>query len=38
MQHLEDIANLIRTLQSSDIFHALVIESPPGWAKPWLFV
>lgn len=33
MQHLEDIKVLIGTLQSSPNFHALVIESPPGWAK-----
>lgn len=33
MQHLEDIKSLVRTLQLSQNFHALVIESPPGWAK-----
>ncbi len=33
MRHLEDIKLLIKTLQASNGFHALVIESPPGWAK-----
>lgn len=33
MQHLEDIKSLLKALQLSDTFHALVIESPPGWAK-----
>lgn len=33
MKHLEDIKLLVKTLQASEIFHALVIESPPGWAK-----
>ncbi len=33
MQHLEDIKALLNALQQSDTFHALVIESPPGWAK-----
>lgn len=33
MKHLEDIDRLIRTLLQSETFHALIIESPPGWAK-----
>ncbi len=33
MRHLEDIALLLKTLRESKVFHALVIESPPGWAK-----
>jgi len=33
MRHLDDIAILVRTLRSTEVFHALVIQSPPGWAK-----
>ena len=33
MKHLDDIAALVGTLMQSSRFHALVIESPPGWAK-----
>lgn len=33
MKHLDDIRLLIKTLRESRTFHALVIESPPGWAK-----
>ncbi len=33
MKHLNDVATLIKTLQQSTTFHALVIQSPPGWAK-----
>ncbi len=33
MKHLEDIDKLIRLLIQSETFHALIIESPPGWAK-----
>ncbi len=33
MRHIEDISALIRVLRQNDTFHALVIESPPGWAK-----
>jgi hypothetical protein len=33
MKHVEDIDKLIRTLIQSETFHALIVESPPGWAK-----
>lgn len=33
MKHLDDIAALIKTLQKSTLFHALVIQSAPGYAK-----
>jgi hypothetical protein len=33
MKHVETIKPLIRTLVHSDAFHALVIESAPGWGK-----
>lgn len=33
MRHVEDICALIRVLQHNNTFHALVVESPPGWAK-----
>lgn len=33
MKHLDTIDALIRTLIKSDRFHALVVESMPGWGK-----
>jgi len=33
MRHVEDIAILVKTLRRSSVFHALVVQSPPGWAK-----
>jgi len=33
MQHIQDIAALVRALEVSSRFHTLVIQSPPGWAK-----
>lgn len=33
MKHLEDIKIFIDILLKSQTFHALVIESPPGWGK-----
>lgn len=33
MKHLEDIRVFIDVLLTSEHFHALVIESPPGWGK-----
>ena len=33
MKHIDDIRALIHTLQESTKFHALIIQSPPGWAK-----
>jgi len=33
MKYLEDISLLTTTLLRSQTFHALVIYSPPGWAK-----
>lgn len=33
MKHIDDIRALVATLQKSEKFHALVVESPPGWAK-----
>lgn len=33
MKHIDDIRALVVTLQRSAKFHALVVESPPGWAK-----
>lgn len=33
MRHVDDISALVETLHKSNKFHALVIQSPPGWAK-----
>jgi hypothetical protein len=33
MTHTKDIESLIRTLLQSNCFHALIIQSPPGWGK-----
>ena len=33
MKHLKNIRDLIKTLLGSDSFHALIVESPPGWGK-----
>jgi hypothetical protein len=33
MKHVETIEILIQTLVQSETFHALVVESPPGWSK-----
>jgi hypothetical protein len=33
MKHIDDIRALVVMLQKSAKFHALVVESPPGWAK-----
>lgn len=33
MRHLQDIAALLNTLIQSNNFHALIIQSPAGWAK-----
>lgn len=33
MKHLEDIHTFVDVLLGSKTFHALVIESPPGWGK-----
>jgi hypothetical protein len=33
MKHLDTIEALIRTLVKSNKFHALVVESMPGWGK-----
>lgn len=33
MKHVEDMTALIRTMQQSTVFHALVIQSPPGLGK-----
>ena len=33
MQHIERISAYIQTLIGSDTFHALVVESAPGWGK-----
>lgn len=33
MKHIDDINALIRTLHESSRFHALILQSPPGWAK-----
>jgi hypothetical protein len=33
MKHVSRIEILIETLVKSDIFHALVVQSPPGWSK-----
>ncbi len=33
MKHLEDIRVFVDVLLASKTFHALVIESPPGWGK-----
>ncbi len=33
MKHLEEISSLIKTLVQSPRIHALVIQSPPGFAK-----
>src|SRR5207253_717400 len=33
MKHLETIQAFIKMLIGSESFHALVIQSPPGWGK-----
>lgn len=33
MKHIEHIGSFIHTLRQSSSIHALVIQSPPGWAK-----
>ena len=33
MKHVETIKAFIKTLMSSESFHAVVVESPPGWGK-----
>lgn len=33
MKHVEDISSLVKTLVQSSTFHALVIQSPPGFGK-----
>ncbi len=33
MKHVETIKAFVKTLMNSDNFHALVIESAPGWGK-----
>lgn len=33
MKHVENIKKLLRTMHGSERFHALVVVSPPGWAK-----
>lgn len=33
MQHLSDIASLVKTLQQSTKIHALIVQSAPGFAK-----
>jgi len=33
MKHVETIKAFIKTLMNSESFHALVVESPPGWGK-----
>ncbi len=33
MKHVETIKAFIKTLMNSESFHALVVQSPPGWGK-----
>lgn len=33
MKHLDDIRTLVDVLLASKSFHALTVESPPGWGK-----
>lgn len=33
MKHVSNIEALVKTLLQSDLFHSLVIQSPPGWGK-----
>lgn len=33
MKHLQDIKLYMKTLMNSEQFHALIVQSPPGWAK-----
>lgn len=33
LKHLDDIRVFVDVLLASKTFHALVIESPPGWGK-----
>ncbi|MCC6812292.1 MAG: hypothetical protein IT381_33025, partial [Deltaproteobacteria bacterium] len=33
MKHVDNIRKLLRTMLASERFHALVVVSPPGWAK-----
>lgn len=33
MKHVTTIEILIQTLLQSEAFHALIVESPPGWSK-----
>lgn len=33
MKHLSVLSSLVKTLLQSDVFHALVVQSPPGWGK-----
>ncbi|MGK5084357.1 hypothetical protein WDW37_13760 [Bdellovibrionota bacterium FG-1] len=33
MKHVETIQAFIKTLMNSETFHALVVQSPPGWGK-----
>lgn len=33
MKHLETIKAFLKTLMNSESFHALVVQSPPGWGK-----
>lgn len=33
MKHIQTIQALIKTLLNSESFHALVVQSPPGWGK-----
>ncbi len=33
MKHLDDVTLLTKTLCESNVFHSLVVQSPPGWGK-----
>lgn len=33
MRHISTMECLIQTLVNNDLFHALVVQSPPGWSK-----